>query len=54
MTNLAQDDPRDEAMQAAVRRTPRTFSVADLCGLDADNEDYAINARREYDREREW
>jgi hypothetical protein len=54
MTNHTPDDPRNEAMAEAVQRTPRTFSVADLCGLDADNEDHAINARREYDRERRW
>ena len=54
MTNLAQDDPRYEAMQAAVRRTPRTFQVNDLCGEAGDYEDDYINARRDYDREREW
>jgi hypothetical protein len=54
MTNLAQDDPRDEAMQAAVRRTPRTFEVNELCGRAGEYEDDYINSRREYDRERRW
>jgi hypothetical protein len=48
------NDTRDEAMKEAVKRTPRVFSVEDLVGMAADDEDRFINARREMDRERNW
>jgi hypothetical protein len=40
------NDPKSEPIQEAVRRTPQVFSVEDLIGLDADDEDRLINARR--------
>jgi hypothetical protein len=44
------NDPKNEAMKEAVKRTPRVFSAEDLCGLAEDDEDRYINARREMER----
>jgi hypothetical protein len=41
---------REKALATTVQHTPRMFSANDLVGLDADNEDHAIYARRCRDR----
>lgn len=46
------EDPRIEALQKAKEATPRVFSALEICGIDKDNEDWAIYERRCYESER--
>lgn len=45
-------DPRLEALKEVKEATPREFSILEICGIDEDNEDWAIYERRCYESER--